>query len=143
MALKAKHKEQEFGVGDNINVSYIIKEGDKQRIQVFNGIVIAIKGRGKGKTFTVRRIGVQKVGIERIFPIESPNLDKVEVVRTGVRGVRSAKLYYLREKSKKETERIFTRAKTKKQKNEPKKNKNTSTKKSNKKTSKKSKSSKK
>lgn len=116
MALVTKHQDQNFGIGDNVKVSYSVKEGDKERTQIFNGIVIAIKGRGKGKTFTVRRIGAQKIGIERIFPIESPNLEKVEVVREGVRGVRSAKLYYLRGKTKRETEKIFKRAKNKNKK---------------------------
>jgi len=114
MAIITNHKGEEFGVGDNVKVSYLVKEGDKQRTQIFNGIVIAIKGRGIGKTFTVRRIGAQKIGIERIFPLSSPNVDKVEVVREGLRGVRSSKLYYLRDKSKRETEKIFRRAKNRK-----------------------------
>lgn len=114
MAIIAKHKNVKFGVGDNVKVSYLVKEGDKQRTQIFNGVVIAIKGRAEGKTFTVRRIGSQKIGIERIFPLQSPNVEGVEVVRKGLRGVQRAKLYYLREKSKKESEKIFKRAKNKK-----------------------------
>ncbi|MBN1169077.1 50S ribosomal protein L19 [Candidatus Woesebacteria bacterium] len=116
MAIITKHKDVKFGVGDNVKVSYLVKEGEKERTQVFNGIVIAIKGREEGKTFTVRRIGAQKIGIERIFPIQSPNLVKIEVVREGVRGVKRAKLYYLRDKSKKETEKIYKKAKNKNKK---------------------------
>lgn len=113
MALKAKHEDNEFGIGDTVNVSYIVKEAGKERTQIFQGIVIAIKGRGEGKTFTVRRVGAQKIGIERIFPLSSPNVKGIEVVREGTRGVRASKLYYLREKSKKQSERIYKRAKKK------------------------------
>jgi large subunit ribosomal protein L19 len=110
MALKAKHKETTFGVGDTVRVIQKIIEKEKSRTQAFEGVVIAIKGRGMGKTFTVRRIGVQQIGIERIFPIASPFIEKVEVVRHGMRGVRRAKLYYTRSKSRKEIEKIYSRA---------------------------------
>jgi len=82
-----------FGPGDNISVSYKIKEGNKERIQVFKGVVIQIKGQGANKRFTVRKIS-NNVGVERIFPFNSPFIDKVEVNRQGK--VRRAKLYYLR-----------------------------------------------
>lgn len=83
-----------FRPGDNVAVSYKIIEGDKQRIQIFRGDVIQIKGSGSSKTFTVRKMS-GGVGVERIFPFVSPNIDKVEVMKRGK--VRRAKLYYIRE----------------------------------------------
>jgi len=83
----------EFRVGDTIKVHYKIKEGSKERIQVFQGIVIQRRGMGVGKTFTVRKVS-NGVAVERIFPMHTPLIDKVEVVRFGQ--VRRAKLYYLR-----------------------------------------------
>jgi large subunit ribosomal protein L19 len=83
----------EFRVGDTIKVHYKIKEGSKERIQVFQGIVIQRRGMQISQTFTVRKTS-NGVGVERIFPLHSPNIDKVEVVRFG--RVRRAKLFYLR-----------------------------------------------
>ncbi len=83
----------EFRVGDTIKVHYKIKEGSKERIQIFQGIVIQRRGAQISKTFTVRKIS-NGVGVERIFPLHSPNIDKIEVVRFG--RVRRAKLFYLR-----------------------------------------------
>ena len=111
MALKAKHKEIEFGVGDVIRVVQKIKDDNKSRTQAFEGTVLGIKGRGETKTFTVRRIGTQNIGIERIFPLNMPSIEEIEVVKEGVRGVRRAKLYYTRDKSKKEIESIYSRTK--------------------------------
>ena len=94
----AKQKREnppQFRVGDSVNVHLKIKEGDKQRIQVFNGVIIARKGGGAGETFTVRRI-VGKEGVERIFLLHAPSITKVEVVRSGK--VRRAKLYFLRDR---------------------------------------------
>ncbi|QQS38490.1 50S ribosomal protein L19 [Candidatus Woesebacteria bacterium] len=110
MALYATHNNTKFGVGDTIRVSQKIKEGDKTRIQVFEGMVIKIKGRDVGKTFTVRRIGSQRVGIERIYPLFSPIIQEINVVKSGVRGVRHAKIYYTRDKSTKEISKIQSRA---------------------------------
>ncbi len=93
---EAKREWPEFGVGDTIKVHYKIIEGDKKRIQVYEGTVIAIQNEGFSKTFTVRRVS-HEVGVERIFPWHSPSIDKIEVVRKGK--VRRAKLYYLRHKS--------------------------------------------
>lgn len=90
-----------------------IQEEDKTRNQVFEGMVIAIKGKGDKRTFTVRRIGVQQIGIERIFPIDSPNIEAVEISQEGVRGVRHSKLYFTRDKSKREIEKIYSRQKKK------------------------------
>jgi large subunit ribosomal protein L19 len=85
-----------FEVGDTVDVYCKIKEGDKERIQVFGGTVIARKGRGINHTFTVRRI-VDNEGVERIFPIHSPNIVDIKAVRSGK--TRRAKLYYLRKRS--------------------------------------------
>ncbi len=83
----------EFRVGDTVKVHYKIKEGSKERIQVFQGIVIQKRGMQISATFTVRKIS-EGIGVERIFPVHSPNIDKIEVVRFG--RVRRAKLFYLR-----------------------------------------------
>ncbi len=83
----------EYRVGDTVKVHYKIKEGTKERIQIFQGIVIQKKGSGISKSFTVRKIS-NGVGVERIFPQHSPLIDKLEVVRYG--HVRRAKLFYLR-----------------------------------------------
>jgi len=90
-----KTEAPKFNVGDTVKVHVRISEGDKSRIQVFEGTVIAKKHGGINETFTVRRVA-HGVGIERVFPIHSPSVDKVEVVREGV--VRRAKLYYLRDR---------------------------------------------
>jgi large subunit ribosomal protein L19 len=87
----------EFRPGDTVRVAVEIKEGDKKRIQNFEGVVIAIKGTGAGKTFTVRKIGANNIGVERIFPLYSESIAGIEVVRKGK--VRRAKLYYLRGKT--------------------------------------------
>jgi large subunit ribosomal protein L19 len=92
-----KDKIPEFRPGDTVRVAVLIKEGDKKRIQNFEGVVIAIKGTGAGKTFTVRKIGANNIGVERIFPLYSDSIDRIEVVRKGK--VRRAKLYYLRGKT--------------------------------------------
>jgi large subunit ribosomal protein L19 len=89
-----------FGVGDTVDVRVLIKEGEKERIQVYNGTVIRLRGRGMGTTFTVRRI-VQGQGVERTFPLHSPFVKGVVVKRTGA--VRRAKLYYLRDRTGKAT----------------------------------------
>jgi large subunit ribosomal protein L19 len=85
-----------FAIGDTIRVAVRIKEGGKERLQQFEGAVIAMQGTGREKTVTVRKLS-SGVAVERIFPVESPNLAAVQVVKRG--RVRRAKLYYLREKS--------------------------------------------
>lgn len=110
MALMVKHTKGTFGVGDRVKVLQKIKEGEKTRTQVFEGLVIGIKGRENNKMFTVRRIGAQQVAIERIFPLESPSVEKIQIVRKGMRGVRRAKLFYTRNKSKREIEKIYSRS---------------------------------
>lgn len=84
----------EFRAGDTVAVHVKIKEGDKERVQIYQGVVIQIKGGGVNKTFTVRKIS-NGVGVERIFPMHSPSVDQVDVVRHG--RVRRARIYYLRD----------------------------------------------
>ena len=87
-----------FRPGDTIAVHYKIKEGERERIQIFEGVVIAKKGGGLRETFTVRKVSYG-VGVERIFPLHSPLIEKIKIKRKGK--VRRAKLYYLRGRSKK------------------------------------------
>ena len=110
MALKITIKEVEFGVGDRVRVVQKVKDGDKSREASFEGMVIGIKGREPGKTFLVRRIGEAGIGVERIFPVNLPTIDKIIVVKRGVEGVKRAKLYYTRKKSPTEIEMISKRA---------------------------------
>jgi len=97
----------EFRAGDTLRVHYKVTEGDKSRIQPFEGIVISKKGSNVSKTFTVRKIGADNVAVERIFPLFSPNIDKIEVVKKG--SVRRAKLYYLRDRVGKAASRVKER----------------------------------
>lgn len=90
-----KPEKPVFDIGDTVDVHTRILEGNKERIQVFNGVVIAKSGTGSREMFTVRRL-VQGEGVERKFPIHSPRIAKIEVKRSGV--VRRAKLYYLRDR---------------------------------------------
>ena len=95
-----KEDEPDFAIGDTVDVHCRIVEGDKQRVQIFNGVVIKRRGSGARESFTVRRI-VQGEGVERTFPIHSPKVVKVVVKRRG--RVRRAKLYYLRDRVGKAT----------------------------------------
>lgn len=115
MAIKFIYKDTEIGIGDKVRISQKIKEAGKERIQVFEGILIAIKNRGENKMFTVRKIGEAGIGIERIFPLSSPFLVGVEVMKKGMRGVKRAKLYYIREKSPRQIDEIYSRASNRKQ----------------------------
>ena len=85
----------DFGVGDTVRVHTKVVEGDKERIQVFTGVVIGRRGHGLNEMFTVRRISYGE-GVERVFPVNSPFIQKIEVERAGT--VRRAKLYYLRKR---------------------------------------------
>jgi large subunit ribosomal protein L19 len=93
--IKPVDRTVEFEIGDTVRVHYRIIEGTRERIQVYEGIVIAIDNKGISKTFTVRKISFD-VGVERIFPLFSPKIAKIEVVRKGK--ARRAKLYFLRER---------------------------------------------
>jgi large subunit ribosomal protein L19 len=94
-----KKEIPEFSIGDTVKVYVRVVEGDKERLQPYEGIVIARRGGGIRETFTVRKISFG-VGVERIFPIHSPSIDRIEVIKKG--DVRRAKLYYLRHKKGKE-----------------------------------------
>ena len=112
MANQAKFGETTFNVGDLIRVHLRVVEQEKkagktkreekveqkERIQIFEGMVLAIRGREENKSFTVRRIGADRIGIERIFPLASPWITKIEVKKKG--NVRRAKLYYLRSQAR-------------------------------------------
>lgn len=91
-----KSEIESFNVGDTIKVHYRIKEGNRERIQVFEGLVIKRQGGSNRETFTVRKIAYS-VGVERTFPVHSPRIEKIEVSRKGK--VRRAKLFYLRERT--------------------------------------------
>jgi large subunit ribosomal protein L19 len=99
-AAAQKKDAPQFQIGDQVDVHCRILEGQKERIQVYSGVVIGRRGDGMRETFTVRRI-VQGEGVERVFPVHSPKVAKVEVKRTG--RVRRAKLYYLRKRVGKAT----------------------------------------
>lgn len=92
---RSRKEPANFGVGDTVRVHTKVVEGDKERIQIFSGVVIGRRGRGLNSTFTVRRISYGE-GVERVFPVHSPRVEKVEVERQG--SVRRAKLTYLRKR---------------------------------------------
>ncbi len=98
-----KEGRDEFKVGDGVRVHTRVREGDKTRIQVFAGIVIARKGSGIHETFTVRRIA-SGVGVERVFPVHSPNIEKIEVDRESV--TMKARMYYIRDRIGKEASKV-------------------------------------
>lgn len=104
MAQNFIYNDQEINVGDTIRVHQEISEGKKTRVQVFEGIVIAIKNRDVNKSFTVRKIAAGNVGVEKIFPVLMPSIKKIEVKRRGE--VKRSKLYYLREKVGKAASRV-------------------------------------
>ncbi|MCI6988476.1 MAG: 50S ribosomal protein L19 [Campylobacter sp.] len=92
----AEKNVPEFRAGDTLRVAIRIKEGDKSRIQNFEGVCIARRGSGVGETFIVRKIGANGIGVERIFPIYSESIEEIKVLRLGK--VRRAKLFYLRDR---------------------------------------------
>ena len=94
-SLKTGDEIPQIKIGDTVKVSVKIREGERERIQAFEGTVIARKGSGVSETFTVRRVSYG-VGVERVFPVHSPNVAKVELIRSGK--VRRSKLYYLRDR---------------------------------------------
>jgi large subunit ribosomal protein L19 len=93
--LKDDENLTDIAVGDTVDVHYRIVEGEKERIQIFQGVLLGMKGRGVNRTITVRRI-VANEGVERIFPLHSPRIAKIEIVRRG--DARRAKLYFLRDR---------------------------------------------
>lgn len=102
------YQDQSISIGDTVRVHQEIAEGDKKRIQIFEGIVIAVKNRESGKSITVRKIGANSIGVEKILPLMMPSLKKIEVKRKG--DVRRSKLYYLRDRIGKAATRIKEKA---------------------------------
>ncbi len=91
-----KDEYPEFQTGDTVNVHYLVREGDKERVQKFEGLVISRKGTGANQTFMVRKISAGNIGVERIFPLYSPFIDKIELKKQG--NIKRSKLYYLRDR---------------------------------------------
>ena len=104
MAAFFTYHDQVINVGDEVRVHQDIIEGEKKRVQVFEGLVIAVKNRGVNKSFTVRKIASNSIGVEKILPVMMPSIKKIEVKRQG--DVRRAKLYYLRDKVGKAATRV-------------------------------------
>lgn len=93
-------KDITMRVGDTIAIHHAFKEGDKMKNQIFQGVLIAVKGSGNNVMFTVRKVGKDAIGVERIFPLISPLISKVEIIKKG--SVRRSKLYFVRGRSEKE-----------------------------------------
>ncbi|MBD3800120.1 MAG: 50S ribosomal protein L19 [Campylobacterales bacterium] len=93
----AEKNVPEFRAGDTVRLAVTIKEGDKTRVQNYEGVCIAMRGQGTGKTITVRKIGANGIGIERVFPIYSDSINEIKVLRRG--RVRRAKLFYMRDRA--------------------------------------------
>lgn len=104
MSQRFVYQNQEINVGDTVRVHQRIQEGKKSRIQVFEGVVIAVKNREVNKSFTVRKIGTGGIGVEKIFPVMLPSIEKIEKKRGG--DVRRAKLYYLRARTGKAASKV-------------------------------------
>jgi len=96
MAIKFLHQDTEFRIGDTVKVNYKIKEKDKERLQAFDGIILAITGQGVNKNFLVSKNASDGVRVERIFPINSPWIDSIKKLRSPKRLIHHAKLYFLR-----------------------------------------------
>ena len=107
MALQFTFQDNNYHVGDTIRVHLKIREDNKTRTQVFEGLVMGIKGKDINKTFTVRKIGANSVGVERILPVMSPNIEKIEIKSRGK--VRRAKLNYLRDRIGRRALRVKTK----------------------------------
>ena len=97
MAIKFNYQDQVFSVGDTVKVNYKIKEKDKERIQAFDGIILAIQGLGENKNFIVQKAATGDVKVERIFPINSPWIESIKKLRSPKTKIRRAKLYFLRD----------------------------------------------
>ena len=104
MAIQVKFQDTTFRVGDTVKVYQQFTSGEKKQTQAFEGLVISIRGRGMSKNFTVRKIASDSIGVEKIWPINSPNLKKIEIKKKG--NTRRAKLYYLRDRIGKEALKV-------------------------------------
>lgn len=108
MANSFTYQDQKFGTGDTVALHLTVKEGDKTRTQVFEGIIISIGNSGAGKSITVRKIATGTIGVERIVPLGSPNLVKID--RLSEASVRRAKLYFLRDRIGKRATKVKTKS---------------------------------
>jgi large subunit ribosomal protein L19 len=108
MAQYLTYNDQTISVGDTIRIHQRIVEEKKTRIQIFEGVVIAIRGRENGKSFIVRKIAAGSIGVEKIFPVNLPSIEKIELKRQGQ--VNRSKLYYLRERVGKAASKIKAKA---------------------------------
>ena len=97
MAIKIIHNKKTFFVGDTVRINYKIKEGDKQRLQAFDGVIISVKGDANHGSFIVKREAADKVNVERIFPIDSPWIDSIKKIKSPKTKIRRAKLYFIRD----------------------------------------------
>lgn len=97
MAIKFMHQETEFHIGDTVKVNYKIKEKDKERIQAFDGIILSITGLSANKNFLVSKNAADGIRVERIFPVNSPWIESIKMLRSPKRLLHRAKLYFLRE----------------------------------------------
>lgn len=103
MSLTFTLQDQTFTVGDTLKVNYKIKEKDKERVQAFDGILLAIRGRGETKSIIVQKAASDSVRVERIFPIASPWIDSIKKMRSAKTKIRRSKLYYLRDPKTRKT----------------------------------------
>lgn len=103
--ISVKFGETDLHIGDTVRINSNVVEGNKTRVQVFEGILIRLRGRGENRTFTVRKIGAGGIGVERTWPLDARSLVKIEVKKK-TSGVRRSKLYYLRDLSGKEAVRV-------------------------------------
>lgn len=103
--ISVKFGETDLHIGDTVRIHSNVVEGNKTRVQVFEGILIRLRGRGENRTFTVRKIGAGGIGVERTWPLDARSLVKIEVKKK-TSGVRRSKLYYLRDLSGKEAVRV-------------------------------------
>lgn len=104
MSLFFQYQDKTISVGDTVRVHQEVVESGKKRTQVFEGVVIAVKNRGLGQTFTVRKVATGGIGVEKIIPIHMPSIQKIEVKRQG--NVRRAKLYFMRDRLGKSATRV-------------------------------------
>ena len=110
MAIKIDFKGNSIGVGDKVKIYQNVQESGKERRQIFIGTIINIKGNSDNRSITVRRIGANMIGIERIFSLNNPSIEEIIVTRQGAQGIRRSKLYYIRSKAKKEIDKIYSRS---------------------------------
>jgi|SRR3972149_2675638 len=116
MSNSTQFKNSTIGVGDKVKVVQRILESGKERRQIFIGTIIKIGGDKDNKSMTVRKIGVNQIGIEKIYLLNNPSIEEIAVTKPGLSGSRRSKLYYVRSQSKKEIDKIYSRTtrKTKK-----------------------------